>query len=359
MNVQKRDWDLMKKRWEAWWACDYYDRPVLQISAPKQPENPIIDWKEIDESEKNPMLKHADIDHQIKRAKLQIEYTHFGGETLKLCNPGWAVGHAAFCGCEPIFRDDTVWVDPLPGGTEDKYPEYDFDRSNYWWNFLNGFQKKAMKENDGQYMLLPHMGNPTFDTLAQIRGTTNLLIDIAQNKTLVKEQMKKLGVLMREMYKDQLELISQDKSVEGFINAYSVWSPGTMLGLEADEAVSISPNDYKEIIVPDLMDIMAMVDYNMYHVDGPGYIKHIDTLLDLPELKAIQWLPGAGQPGFAHWIPLIQKIQSKKKPVLIYGSEWDIMTALKELKPEGLAINTWVNSEDESDRLIEKVEKMF
>jgi hypothetical protein len=216
-----------------------------------------------------------------------------------------------------------------------------------------------MAENDGQYMLVPHMGNPTFDTLAQIRGTTNLLIDIAQNKPLVKEQMKKLGGLMREMYKEQIELISKDRSVEGFINTYFAWSPGTMLGLEADEAVNISPSDYKEIILPDLMEIMAMVDYNMYHVDGTGYIKHLDILLDVPELKAIQWLPGAGHMELLQWVPLIQKIQAKKKPLVIYGSEAEVMEALKELKPEGLAVSVWVGSEDEADRLTERIYKFY
>jgi hypothetical protein len=49
--------------------------------------------------------------------------------------------------------------------------------------------------------------------------------------------------------------------------------------------------------------------------------------------------------------------------VLIYtqtgDQESEIMTLLKELKPEGLAICTWAGSESEADRLIEKVEKMF
>ena len=361
MNVQKRNWDLIKKRWEAWWACDYYDRPVIQISAPKIPASPAVDPKEIEERGKNPRIKFGDIDYVIKATKFIIENTYFGGETLTYCNAGWAVGQAAFCGCEPVFTDDSIWVHPIPGGTEDKYPEYKFDRENYWWKWLNEFQKKAMAENDGQYMLLPHLGNPTFDALVQVRGATEFLCDLGGNKPLVKEHMKKMGGYMREMYKDQLELISRDKSVEGYINPYRAWSPGTMLGLEADSAVFISPEDYKEIIVPDLIEIMGMVDYNMYHIDGPLYLKFIDILLDLPELKAIQWLPGHGAAGLPHWIPLIQKIQAKKKPVLIYGSPDQIIDALKlkEIKPEGLAVNTGAASEDEADRFAEKLEKMY
>ena len=32
----KEDWDDVKKRWEAWWNFDLYDRPLLMVTAGKK-----------------------------------------------------------------------------------------------------------------------------------------------------------------------------------------------------------------------------------------------------------------------------------------------------------------------------------
>ncbi|MCL2742053.1 MAG: hypothetical protein FWE70_08135 [Oscillospiraceae bacterium] len=365
MDVGFRDWGLIKRRWEAWWGCGYLDRPVLQVYAPKRAPDRLDPIKvgRLDERGTDPEVRHADADHIIESAKRRLAETYLGGEALAHCNPGWSVGHAAFCGCGVRFRDETVWAEPLAGGGEDRYPEYSHDPENRWWRWFCEFQKEAARRGEGRYMLLPHLGNPTFDTLAQIRGSTRLMIDIARDRQLVKAQMGRLGEIMRGIYGSQMRAVGEDPSVEGYLNAYGAWSPGTSLGLEADEAVSISPGDFMDIVMPDTMAIMGTVEYNMYHVDGVNYVKHLDALLGVPEIRAIQWIPGAGHMGLRQWIPLIRRIQAKRKPVLIYSQAADcvseVLEAIGGLRPEGLAICVHAGSEDDAERLIGKVESLF
>lgn len=38
-EVIKEDWENVKKRWEAWWDCDYFDRAIVQVTAPKNKPN--------------------------------------------------------------------------------------------------------------------------------------------------------------------------------------------------------------------------------------------------------------------------------------------------------------------------------
>jgi len=65
---------------------------------------------------------------------------------------------------------------------------------------------------------------------------------------------------------------------------------------------------------------MHTVDHRIYHLDGPGAIHHLDTLLNLPELHAIQWVPGAGVTGgITQWVPLILRVQSKGKSIVVYA----------------------------------------
>jgi hypothetical protein len=61
--------------------------------------------------------------------------------------------------------------------------------------------------------------------------------------------------------------------------------------------------------------------YSLYHWDGPGAICHLDALLSLPRLDAIQWQPGAGdEPQWqAHWWPTFHRLLDAGKRPYIYG----------------------------------------
>src|SRR4030042_6637754 len=94
-NFKETEWDLIKKRWEAWWAHDIYDRPVLQVTAPKiklGKDNEVWDskklYKEIwgsrniiwesrpdKENNENVEMQWMDIDYLIKRTLYEIENT--------------------------------------------------------------------------------------------------------------------------------------------------------------------------------------------------------------------------------------------------------------------------------------------
>jgi len=41
MEEIKEDWEKVKKRYEAWWACELYDRVLVQVTAPREGIKPI------------------------------------------------------------------------------------------------------------------------------------------------------------------------------------------------------------------------------------------------------------------------------------------------------------------------------
>jgi hypothetical protein len=95
------------------------------------------------------------------------------------------------------------------------------------------------------------------------------------------------------------------------------------------------------------------VEHRIYHLDGWVALQHLETLLGLPELHAIQWLPGAGREAITQWIPLIQRVQRAGKGIAVYVQPEDIPLLLRECRPEGLFINTTCASEDEARRLVD------
>ena len=82
-----------------------------------------------------------------------------------------------------------------------------------------------------------------------------------------------------------------------------------------------------------------MLNTSIFHLDGPDAIRHLDALLELKELDAIQWVPGDGNPPARAWLAMLNKIQRAGKSVWISASPEDVHAILEELRPEGLMIH--------------------
>ena len=69
--------------------------------------------------------------------------------------------------------------------------------------------------------------------------------------------------------------------------------------------------------MPSLREDMKRLSHTIYHLDGVGAMKHLDALLSLPELNAIQWVYGVGQPGPYAWLDLYHKVLDAGKQIMI------------------------------------------
>jgi hypothetical protein len=103
------------------------------------------------------------------------------------------------------------------------------------------------------------------------------------------------------------------------------------------------------------------LDYATFHLDGPQCIhNHTDALLELDEIKCIQFTPGVGSPSTSspEYIPIFKKIQAAGKNLYILVDPQDIDTILSNLSSKGLFINTYADSQDEADEIISKVSRL-
>lgn len=356
MKLVNEDWGNVKKRWEAWWDCDIYDRVLLQVYAPKKTK--VIDDTDILKDDNDPDKKWADMHHIIKREKIKIENTYYGGEALPFINPNWSVGNTCFYGCKPHFAAGTVWVDPLPL-EQDGLPRIKFDKESYWWKWIQDFTEEAARQSCGKYYLIPEFGNSAADTLAMIRDSQVFMFDMIDNPEWVKSSQNIITEDLN-MITDKLWEKMSENDVEGYLNWNSCWSPRKTLVFDADVSSMVSPSQYKELMLPLIVEKMSTVEYRQYHVDGEALAKaHLDTLLGLPELQALQWMPGDGRFEIMQWLPLIKKVQEKKKSLQVYATPEEIIPLLKEVRPEGLCISTNCSSEDQARKLVETVEKLY
>ena len=76
-----------------------------------------------------------------------------------------------------------------------------------------------------------------------------------------------------------------------------IWSDRPAVDLQSDVSCLVSRELFDEYFLPFIEQQTAWAERTVYHLDGPGAIRHLDSLLALPRLTAIQWVPGAGAPG--------------------------------------------------------------
>jgi len=236
---------------------------------------------------------------------------------------------AFYLGGNVKFGTKTVWVEPV---VEDwSNFEIEYNPENPWLQrSIKLLQKSVEKVADNYFVWMPDFGD-ALTCLSLLRGTERLLFDLIDNKDAVIAARDKFIELWPQYHKVFWDIYREhypgDCSCLG-------WAPGRTYMCQCDFSTMISPAMFKE-----LEAVSGYLDYIVWHLDGPDEIKHLDILLDLPQVKAIQWQPGAGNPSAVGWLEMLKKIQKKHKGLCVYAhNQQEIEFLLGQLSPRGLRI---------------------
>ncbi len=359
------DWEGVKQRFTAWWQGDLFDRPLVAITAPRkitvksdrvQSVVPLTEPYGPASPDKI-SAQWTDVEVMIDRQEQILSRTCFFGEAIPVFWHNWSAGHALYFGCDPHFAEDTVWVDPAP--VDDLgYPHLEGWELNPWWQWMQTATLRAASASRGRWMVMPMWGNHAGDNLGLVRGTERLLEDISTDRAWVRQAIQKLSDIQIAVFARLWDLVDPAITrVDGSINYVSCWSQGRTMAFDCDLSCMISPRDFKELFLPPLVETMATVDHRIYHLDGVVALQHLETLLKLPDLHAIQWIPGSGREEISQWFPLIQRVQAAGKSIAVYVQPDEIPLLIKECRPEGLFINTTCQDRDTALKIIDDLEK--
>jgi hypothetical protein len=98
-----------------------------------------------------------------------------------------------------------------------------------------------------------------------------------------------------------------------------------------------------------------MCDASIYHLDGPNAVQHLDSLLQIRELNAIQWVYGAGNGRASDWMHLYKKIQAAGKGIQLTLEANELDYFMQELRPNGVWLKLWAGSKEEAEALLKKI----
>jgi 5-methyltetrahydrofolate--homocysteine methyltransferase len=260
-----------------------------------------------------------------------------------------------FLGSQPDFRQKTVWYAPIHSDIT-LAPEPVFDPTNAYWQLTCEMASRAKREFLGKSLIACCDLIENLDVLAALRGTTELLMDLIDHPQDVHRLQKAILTAYFACY-DQLSGIIRDDDNGTCFMAFNIWGPGRVAKVQCDISAMLSPDMYAVFILPYLREQCQRIDYTLYHLDGPQAICHLDHLLSINELDAIQWTPGAGNNGSGDpmWYPLYERILRAGKSLhLGIGNPHLIEALFHEFGPDGILVQTRANSKDEAEALIEK-----
>jgi len=346
----KPDFEDACRRIDAWWAGEIVDRVPVMLTAPQgvsQPEpGPASD-----------LLRYwTDPELVIPRAEGALGTTYFAGEAMPVLYPvstGLVAILAGYLGCPVRLLDTrTSWAYPIIDDWDDP-PAFEFDPTNEWWRRSEKLLAAASERAHGRYLIgLPDLNGPG-EILARLRGTEPLCFDVVERPDLVREATEKITLAWYRYYEACLGIIHQ--RVPGSITWMGIWSMTPAVDLQCDFSCMISPEAFNGLFLPSIERQAEWVARTVYHLDGPDAVRHLPALLDLPELDAIQWIPGAGALPMSRWTDVCRTILEGGK-LLYIGCEADeVEFLLSELPQKGLLLRTSCRSVEEADALLENV----
>jgi len=350
--LYKKDWDEAKERFSAWWAGEAIGRCAMAVTAPLADPPPMPE----PQRPASPEQRWTDLDYIAALSDWRNSRTFFGGEAFPVWDYGYP-GHktlAVFLGC-PITLDwSTGWSHPILEAEDLDCSHLELDESGPYWQFTLKWLRRAAKEAPGKSIPAVGAFGGCGDTLAALRGTERLLIDLTERPDQVRRAEARLMDLWCRVY-ERFHGIVRD-AAGGSTCWFSLWSPGKFYAAQNDFSGMISPTMFRDIFLPSIERQTEFLDHTVYHVDGVDAFVHVDALCELPRLRAIQILPGAGKPSPLHYMDVLKKVQAAGKNLHISIAAHEVEAALSVLSARGLFIETRCRSEAEARDLLRKAE---
>jgi hypothetical protein len=339
----KHNWPETRQRLEAFWRMEILDRPCIAVTAPRcrpRPVPPPVDCRQ----------KWTDPEYVAQSYDAGHEAAYFGGEAIPATS--LMVGYAHGYGAPLDFAEQTIWQSPIIHSW-DEPPALVLDEADWGWAQVQRVVARCLEVAAGKWLVgFPNIHQPN-DHLALLRGGEAFCLDLYDHPREMKRALRRLLDNWYTVFERIRGLCSRTQ--EGSTNWLGIWCPwAKCMTLQSDISCALSPAMFEEFIAPELEELTAWLDTSIYHLDGPGALQHLDRLLALRRLHAIQWTPGTGQAQGVAWLDLFRRIQAAGKGVVIYLPYEEVETAARELRPEGLFILTWARSPEAAEALLAK-----
>lgn len=321
-----------------WWKGEL-DRPLMKVTVPdayRVPDCniPVLCQKNCTDFSLSPEQVIEGLDHWLS----QQEYL---GDAFPMVNfdafgPGVL---AAFCGAKLDNSSGGVWFFPKEElEIEDIHIQY--DPQNVYVQRIKAIYRAGLERWNGSVIMgLPDLGG-VMDVAATFRGSENLLMDLYDCPEEVQRLNAEIQKAWYEAFEDLMQVLKPQKYNTNWAGLLSE-EPSYVI--QCDFSYMIGNPMFKEFVLETLRADTQKLRNSIYHLDGIGELNHLDDLLSLKELNAVQWVFGDGKPPAECWLDVYRRILEAGKQIQITGTPESYLKVLSELHGTPYAAH-WVKS---------------
>ncbi|MFV0394131.1 MAG: hypothetical protein ACK5LC_07015 [Coprobacillaceae bacterium] len=147
------------------------------------------------------------------------------------------------------------------------------------------------------------------DIVESMRGANNSLMDLYDDPDEVLRLNADIFTAYKKAYLEMIDIIDPKKSL-GYTGWITLLSQKPYFISQCDFCCMIGYDQFDEFIYETLKKEVELIERSFYHLDGPGAVKHLESIIDCG-FKGIQWINGAGAAPLDDpcWNSLYQKVK--------------------------------------------------
>ena len=220
------------------------------------------------------------------------------------------------------FRTDGVDLDKL---------KWEVDYQNQYLTKLIDICDYVYDEVEDEIIIgMTDLGG-IIDVLSTFREGENMFFDMMDEPDSVKDAIRQITNRWHEVY-DYL-----NERVYSRLGVYSNWarvfSDVPNYSIQADAVAMLGPNHFDEFVYESLVEQCRRIPRTLYHLDGENAVIHLDKLLGIDDLNAIQWI---SSPQYSMYTDLAMDIYKRtleagKSVQLKYGDIYDVAKTIDKL----------------------------
>ena len=322
--------DSIVARFDAWFHAEVADRPPVTF---------LYVWK--GGGQTSPVKTHAsrralmlDAEYHCDCFETEMDDWAYLGDTVPCFKHELGADQtAALFGGRLEFNESSSWAVHCLSDSRDilaRQPDMECEE----WQTLRRSIEYSVARSRGRWLTGLNLCDGSADVLVALRGPEALCYDLCDDLEGVRLACDHVGSFFPRLYDDlraRSVLSGLPTSFEGEVSYGRVFRPG------CDFLCMVSREMAEAAILPALWQQLDWLEHSYFHVDSPGWLKHLDILLAHPKLGGVQWVYGVNNGPASRWIEVYQRIQAAGKAMEILPYDVaDAREVMRHLRPEGV-----------------------
>ncbi len=309
----KKNWEETKQKFENYWKHKNTGTPLMRIVAKKPDGTPLPE----ELKSRNITDRYLDAERIVARYRHYCETHEFLAESFPNLSVDFGPGSVAgYLGSDIVFGEKTVWFNKCVEDW-DKTPVLKYDRKNEWYQRHIALVQKCRKlVGDDFPICIPDLME-NVDVLASLRGAQDLIFDMMDEPEKIKMRVQEVTEAYQRYYDDFYHIVEYEGG--SAYTCFQIYGSGKTVKLQCDFSAMLSPDNFRQFVQESLRQQGKKLNHVLYHLDGPDAIRHVDALMEIEEIDALQWTSGDYGPDgtLEEWDVIYDKVRKAGKSLWV------------------------------------------